>query len=121
MRTRLTFLATFALFTACGGSRQGSEAVGAVAAIQAGYTAPTQHDYRGPSSVYLADGRILAVSMGGAEIYDPAANAWTQTGPMNQYRTAFSLVRLADGRVLAAGGWGTPGTTAEIFNPATGA
>lgn len=120
MRTRIVSLtAALALFTACGTPTPEGSATGALASAAAGFTPATHYSFRGPSAVYLTDGRILAVAMGGAEIYDPAANTWTVTGPMSQYRVAFSLVRLADGRVLAAGGWGSAATTAEIYNPAT--
>ena len=83
-----------------------------------------------PQAVELADGRILLT--GGrygavdvrtsAEIFDPATNAWTATGSMQRGRAGHTLTRLADGRILAAGGWTSGGfdNTAEIYNPATG-
>ncbi len=38
------------------------------------------------------------------EIYDPAANTWTVSGPVAVPRYSHDAVKLADGRVLAAGG-----------------
>lgn len=53
------------------------------------------------------------------EIFDPSTLSWT-TGPaMSQRRADFDLVRLFDGRILAAGG--SNSKAAEIFNPATNA
>ena len=74
----------------------------------------------------LADGRVLAISQGtGAEIFDPATNAWSLTGSMATNRGGFQqAVRLADGRVLVAGGIIMPDfqvtASSEIYNPATG-
>lgn len=53
-----------------------------------------------------------------AELYDPANNSWTATGPLNVPRDAFAAVALADGDVLAVGG--SAGTTTELYHPATG-
>jgi hypothetical protein len=79
----------------------------------------------------LADGRVLVVGGSGAinftpsaEIFDPAANggegAWSATGPLTNGRINHTATRLADGRVLVAGGFrSSPGqlTSAEIFDP----
>jgi N-acetylneuraminic acid mutarotase len=53
-----------------------------------------------------------------AEIYDPVANRWSTTAPMSFYRVGQTLTRLADGRVLIAGGWGDAGIlkSTEIYN-----
>jgi hypothetical protein len=80
----------------------------------------------------LADGRVLVA--GGdhgtgpivftttAELYDPVANAWSPTGSLATGRTQQASVRLADGRVLAAGGVNGSGfvTSAERYDPASG-
>ena len=91
------------------------------------------HHVRG-NAVVLKDGRVLLVSASGdprdwllgfdaaltAELYDPATNDWTLTGPMAAGRVAPALALLPDGRVLAAGGFGPGvGATAEIYDPAS--
>lgn len=81
----------------------------------------------------LNDGRVLLVgsltcnpgcySYPTAEVYDPAARAWTSTGPLHVARFNHVAVALPDGKVLIAGGYLTPGiltATCEIFDPATG-
>ena len=88
----------------------------------------------GRSSTLLGDGRVVVA--GGnlpgrdgaqtrtAEIYDPATGDWTPTGRMKIPRSFFSATRLADGRILVAGGLTVPNSTrtatAEIFDPTTG-
>jgi hypothetical protein len=91
------------------------------------------------SAVRLADGRVLVAggegpnpfpAVSSAEIYDPAAGTWTATGSMALARCCNGesfLTRLADGRVMAAGGasgfanFVTPnGPAAEIWDPSTG-
>lgn len=86
------------------------------------------------TATLLEDGRVLVA--GGdtgnegpptfgrtatAEIYDPATDTWTFTGSMQTPRSWFDATRLADGRVLAAGGYHlyTLGS-AEAYDPATG-
>jgi hypothetical protein len=62
-----------------------------------------------------------------AEIYDPATGTFGPTGPMVEGRAAHTATKLADGRVLIAGGYtirqpdglSVP-ARAEIFDPATG-
>jgi Protein kinase domain/Kelch motif/Galactose oxidase, central domain len=97
------------------------------------------------TATLLADGRVLAVGgatawAGGAtnpanvdlgiladsEIYDPAADTWTEVAaPMSTARATQSAVLLATGHVLVVGGWGGRGhatlATVEDFDPATGA
>jgi hypothetical protein len=48
-----------------------------------------------------ADGLTLA----NAELYQPAAQTWTDAGSLSSYREGFTATRLADGRVLVAGGY----------------
>jgi len=83
----------------------------------------------------LADGRVLVT--GGtrtgesgtvfnreAELYDPATQSFTATGPMSTPRIDHASVTLKDGRVLVLGGT-TNGqaalNTSEVFDPAAGA
>ena len=83
----------------------------------------------------LLDGRVLLAGGRGdfssgeeflarAELFDPSTGQWSSTGAMNQGRDDHTAVRLEDGRVLVAGGWGSiynPFTvsSAEIFDPGT--
>jgi hypothetical protein len=55
-----------------------------------------------------------------AELYDPATGTWTATGEMLRQRSNLDLAILPDGKVLAAGGFGTDPTSAEIYDPVTG-
>jgi N-acetylneuraminic acid mutarotase len=61
-----------------------------------------------------------------AELYNPATGKWTYTGPTLRSRESDMGIRLADGRVLLAGGYtcGSEGDTdpvvTELYNPATG-
>jgi N-acetylneuraminic acid mutarotase len=87
------------------------------------------------TATLLADGRVLVVGgltlvvgTGGlfpspatdAEIYDPMANHWSTTAPMGFFGVGQTVTRLADGRVLIAGGWGDAGIvkSTEIYNAA---
>lgn len=83
------------------------------------------------TATLLQDGRVL-VTGGSApgtpctksvEIYDPAADAWTEATPLPKVRQLHGAVRLQDGRVLVAGGWDCKARedpkTAEVFDPAT--
>ncbi|MDB6152144.1 MAG: branched-chain amino acid transporter2C amino acid-binding protein, partial [Chthoniobacteraceae bacterium] len=82
------------------------------------------------SASLLADGRVLiqggtavvndvGIHLPGAELYDPLANTWTAAGPMVNPRIISSTTRLADGRVLIAGGLGNVAlSSAELFDPA---
>lgn len=83
----------------------------------------------------LNDGRVLltggcsaygcATATAVGEIYDPATDAFTQTGAMRLVRTFHTANLLNDGRALIAGGYTNTGTgvarVAEIYDPATGA
>lgn len=61
-----------------------------------------------------------------SEIYDPSKGTWTLKASMHTPRGGHSMTLLADGRVLAAGGFnmtdpvnGTYLTSTEIYSPAT--
>ncbi len=81
------------------------------------------------SAVLLASGKVLVcggragdVALDDAELYDPATNAWTATAATNDARYGAAVARLADGRVLAVGGFnGLPMSGAEIFDPSKNA
>jgi hypothetical protein len=51
-----------------------------------------------------------------------SGGTWTPDGELNVPRQAHTLTLLPDGRVLAAGGYGTGGSLAscELYDPATG-
>ena len=94
--------------------------------------APTNVPRQYPGLARLPDGRILAVtghplkgqSLASAEIFDPTANTWTPTGPLNVARNGVEpggLIVLPGGQVLIVGG-GTAARSvkeAELFDPTT--
>lgn len=100
-------------------------------------TGPVDALRESPVLVTLADGRVLMAGgyrldgyglptdyLSSAEIYDPATDAWTPAAAMSEPRLDASAARLADGRVLVAGGHGWPSfpdssRTAELYDPAT--
>jgi hypothetical protein len=87
--------------------------------------------------VRLSDGRAMAIggyrrdseyvaptALTSAEIYDPATNTWSAAAPSAVPHVGSLATLLPDGRVLVAGGSGTPDrptdfTTVEIYDPAT--
>jgi|GEM_PF-3244572 len=76
--------------------------------------------------VLIAGGMVIADSgdpVADAELFDPATNRFTATGPLNAPRVGHALVPLADGRVLVVGGVTTgraPVLSTEIYDPGTG-
>ena len=78
----------------------------------------------GSVTIPLKDGRILRVGGGdpptAAELYDPTTGTWAATGSMSIGRNYPIAVRLADGKVLIAGGSDVDGTSTELFDPSTG-
>jgi hypothetical protein len=84
------------------------------------------------AAVLLKDDRILVaggtdasgVAQNTAEIYDPSSGHWSLTGTMPTARAGFTLSVLPDGRVVAAGGFGSSPnqalTTADLFDPTSG-
>ena len=87
------------------------------------------------TATLLPSGKVLVaggVDSGGnaivsTDLYDPATGLWTPTGALNQRRFSHSATLLASGRVLVAGGGvsngfvTTPLSSAEIYDPLTGA
>lgn len=77
----------------------------------------------------LPDGRLLIMAgypgdlQARAEIFDPTTGAWTYTGALPSPRWGGASVRLANGKVLFAGGTDTTQTfaTCYLYDPATGA
>jgi hypothetical protein len=90
---------------------------------------------RSDVQVALADGRVLVADgaaggptcgrfLSSAEIYDPATGSWSPAASTLDARESGTGIRLADGRVLLAGGYGCgdpiePAMT-ELYDPATG-
>ncbi len=81
----------------------------------------------GHTATLLANGKVLVVGGGtpgnrltdSAELYDPATGQWSATGSLITPRFRPIAVRLANGKVLVAGGY--DGSSAEIYDPDTGA
>ena len=81
--------------------------------------------------VRLDDGRMLITSYAYdssrgryvVQLYDPAAESFSLADDLTERRISPDVVKLADGRVLLAGGTRADGpvATAEIFDPTTGA
>ena len=79
------------------------------------------------TAISLNDGRVLVIGgfgadggvIGGAEIYDPATNAWAPAGTLIHARAAHTATLLPDGRVLVAGGENGDGAlaTLEVYLP----
>jgi hypothetical protein len=88
---------------------------------------------QGGAAVLLRTGSVLIAGGDGggdhmlaaAELYDPATGS-LPTGAMSTTRAEFASALMADGKVLAVGGFDVPGTgkllsSAEIYDPAAGA
>lgn len=97
-------------------------------------TSPANGKFSQVTAVKLPDGIVLVT--GGAseddntddtlpiaEIYDPYADTWTVTGPMNEMRIHHTLTLLPSGQVIAIGGVGAtftePLATSGIYDPVT--
>lgn len=87
------------------------------------------------TATLLTNGKILVTGgvgvndnrsgLSGAEIYDPAASAFTRAGDMNTRRAGHTATLLTNGRVLITGGsvienWETGSSSAEIYDAETG-
>jgi Protein kinase domain len=94
---------------------------------------------RYPVQVELANGEVLVATgshglptctryLSSAELYNPATGQWTYTGSTLVPRESATAIRLADGRVLLAGGYNGGGSACtdtdpvdtETYDPATG-
>jgi N-acetylneuraminic acid mutarotase len=85
--------------------------------------------------VALADGRVLVTgglgmdgnggfaTLSSAEIYNPSTGSWSPAGSMSTPRYEHTLTALADGRILAVGGYAssaasaTPLAAADVYDP----
>jgi hypothetical protein len=76
---------------------------------------PLAQTRRGATATPLADGRVLVAggesatrgnrsSLGSAELFDPAKQAWSPAGTMQCPRSEHAAVRLGDGSVLVVAG-----------------
>ena len=81
--------------------------------------------------VVLTDGRVLAAgghdgsrTLMSSEVYEPETGGWRATGAMRTARRNHAAVRMADGRVLVAGGTYSASfgalASAEVYDPGTG-
>jgi hypothetical protein len=84
----------------------------------------------GNGKVLIVGGQDLGVQqhIAAAELYDPVTNSFTLTGFLNVGRFSHIATLLQDGRVLIAGGgqitspgFSTSLSSAELYDPATGA
>lgn len=96
-------------------------------------TTMRQHAGKAVAAALLDDGRVLVAgganatdgTLADADLYDPTTDALTPAAAMHTRRMAFQLTRLADGRVLASGGWSDstmPSQSAaplEVYDPRT--
>ena len=77
----------------------------------------------GAGTVIVTGGRKSPnLTLASTERYDPATGLWTATGSLTTARASHTATRLADGRILVAGGIGNTAylASAEIYDPGTG-
>ncbi|MBV9169445.1 MAG: protein kinase [Chloroflexi bacterium] len=89
-------------------------------AMRSQHTATVLHDGR----VLLVGGKNGPTPLATGQLYDPASNAWTDTGPLATSRFAHSATLLSDGHVLVVGGQDSEThylDTAEVYDPGTNA
>ena len=78
-----------------------------------------------PNGKVLVAAGLMKFDSGGllntAELYDPAAGTWSNTGNLNTARNSHSATLLPNGKVLVAGGGFSSNelSSAELYNPAT--
>ena len=73
---------------------------------------------RTPTLHMLADGRVVAVGMLIAAVFDPETETWATLTPLKRRRSGHASVMLDDGTILIAGGVNQ--ATFERLNPKTG-
>jgi hypothetical protein len=73
----------------------------------------------------LPNGKVLVAAgadecnwLKSAELYDPATGSWSLTASLNTARLSPTATLLANGKVLVAGGYGSP-NSAELFDSGT--
>jgi len=96
------------------------------------FTGSLSQGRRNDVQVALADGRVLVADgaaggptcgrfLNSTEIYDPATGLWSPGAPTLDSRESGTGIRLADGRVLLAGGYICDGviepTLTELYDP----
>jgi serine/threonine protein kinase len=103
------------------------------------FTGSLNTSRRYPVQVELASGEVLVATgshgpptctryLSSAELYNPATGQWTYTGSTLVPRESATVIRLADGRVLLAGGYNGGGSACtdtdpvdtETYDPSTG-
>jgi hypothetical protein len=109
-------------------------AVATISVVSSGFiTTSSMNTARsGHTATLLANGKVLIVGGGGAdldasaELFDPASGTFAPTGSMTTPRAGATATLLANGNVLIVGGFG-PGVSmlpkldsAELYDPQTG-
>jgi len=66
------------------------------------------------------NGRVGALGLASAELYDPGTGSWNATGSMGTPRSGAAATLLPDGRVLMVDGNSGQGARAELYDPGSG-
>ncbi|CAF4829874.1 unnamed protein product, partial [Rotaria sp. Silwood1] len=76
---------------------------------------------------YTLDEYGYSLPLNSVELYDPLTGLWTRSANMTIGRLSHTAIRLANGKVLVAGGSGSDGSnalgaisSAELYDPSTG-
>ncbi|WP_437927268.1 kelch repeat-containing protein [Sorangium sp. So ce291] len=88
------------------------------------FVAPMRQSHDGHTATLLPNGNVLVTCglLAVTELYDPATNTWSLTGPVIEDRAGCATARLPDGRVLVSGGENSSYVrlaSAELYDPAT--